>query len=318
VFEYVVGRGEHAGYCVATERFVLALHPGLQSAISAIWPLLESDDTHLEEVFGRLIERGVSQAPDFAIAEILDPAERAISVVVHGRATAQLVDDPGTSVSGQGLSTWRESVWTGVRGFMLGVGDDRSGVERLPITGGIVRADWIRWSADAPVLRDARAVREPEAEPSATRADSPTGHAPPKRPRIRRPAADAPVDEGEPVAFLGDILSRPGIRLGDGSVVHADFPLVVGRSPTVSLTESGAPTVPVVVASPGRTISSSHLRIEAAGRAVLLKDLGARNGSLVQKPRSRPFVLVGGAEALVPAGTTIDLGDGVVLEIVLE
>jgi len=200
VYEYVVARGEFAGYCVATERFLLALHPGLQGSISAIWPLLGSPSTHLEDVFARLIERGVSQAPDFAIAELVDPGERAVSVVVHGRATAQLLDDPGSAMSGQGLSTWRESVWTGVSGFLLGTGDDRAGSERLPITGGVVRADWIRWTAE-PGLREAVVVTGESAP--APPAAAPT---PPRRPRHRRPAAEpdpapapSPSPETEPI-----------------------------------------------------------------------------------------------------------------------
>jgi len=302
VFEYVVPSDTAAGYCLAAGRYLLAVADGLQASIPAIWPLLTDADTRLEDLFAILAGRGVSTAPAFAIAEIVDDGAGTVRALVHGDAVAEALGVVGAPVTGAGLATWRESTWLGVEGVMIGLGAARTGVETLPIAGGAVRADWIRWRpgrADAAADTGAQATTPP--------------------PSPRAPTAATP---GEPAAHETTTArdhrpaTEPAIRVDDGPLLGLELPLVVGRRPTPGLSEAGAPTVPVVVPSPQRLVSATHLLIERDGRAARLRDLGSKNGSLLRLPDGTRELLRDSASRTVPVGTIVEVGDGVLLEIV--
>lgn len=268
VFEYVVPKAPHAGYCLAAGRFLLVIDAALQPRIPQLWPTLARPDARLEDVFALLASRGVSTMPPFALGEIVDPSGGEVRALVHGEAVAQPIGESMARISGTGLATWKETRWERVDGLMLGLGGSRPGLETLPVSSGVVRADWIRWQAD------------------------------PATPEMPHP--DAPP---------------AGIRIGDGPVLALDLPIVLGRAPDAGLTEAGTPTVPVAVPSPRRLVSATHLLIERLGDAVHLTDLGAKNGSRIEVPGEAPIVLAGGTIAIVPIGTRIDLGDGVIVEV---
>ena len=175
---------------------------------------------------------------------------------------------------------------------MIGLGATRTGVEKLPIAGGVVRADWIRWRPGA-VESSADTGAQPTAAPSEPAA----------------PESASPPREAPPAA-------EPAIRIDDGPPLGLELPLVVGRRPTPGLTDAGAPTVPVVVPAPRRLISAMHLLIERDGDAVRLRDLGTKNGSLLRLPDGRRELLRDGASRQVPIGTIVELGEGVLLEII--
>ena len=293
MFEYVVPADGGAGYCLAGGRHLLAIADGLQSRIPRLWSLLGEPDTRLEDLFDALAGQGVSAAPEFAIAEIVDAAAREVRALVHGDAIAQA---HGAPISGAGLATWRESTWHGVDGLMIGLASARPGVETLPLTAGVVRADWVRWRPRDEAAAGAAETRAQEfpstAEPTA---------------RTAPDAAPEPADR--PVA-------TPAIRLGDGEPLGLDLPIVLGRRPEAGLTEAGAPTVPVAVVSPRRLVSGVHLLVEREGAGVRLRDLGAKNGSLVRRPDGSRVLLRDGEQLTVPIGTRVELGDDVVLEVV--
>ena len=270
MFEYVVPGGDTGGYCLASGRLLLAGAAGLAPHIPRIWRVLAAPEAELDEVFAALTDRGVSAAPAFAIAEILDVDSREVRAIVHGGAVAQTESDPATRLSSSGLTTWREMRWHGAEFVMLGLDTAGPGLESLPLSGGIVRADWIRW--------------RPE------------------------PVADAPETDA----------AVPAIRIGDGPPLGLELPLVLGRRPVAGLTPTGAPTVPVTVASPERLVSAQHLLIERAGAAVRLQDLGSTNGSSLRLSDGTQHALRGGADRTVPIGTVVELGEGILVEIVAQ
>lgn len=270
MFEYVVPGDDRAGYCLASGRFLLAISGEMHPSVPRLWSAITAPDADFDAIFEVLADRGVSTMPAFAIAEIYDETARAVRVLVHGDAIAQVSGDQAARLSGAGLTTWQATSWQDIDGVMIGLGGVRSGIETLPITGGIVRAEWIRWR---------------------------------QSPRTTTPA---------PVELV------PVIRVGDGSLLGLELPLVFGRHPAPGLTESGAPMVPVVVASPQVLISATHLLVERDGQAVRLRDLGAKNGSAVTLPDGTRIVLRDGASQTAPIGARIELGDGVDLDIVAQ
>jgi hypothetical protein len=102
----------------------------------------------------------------------------------------------------------------------------------------------------------------------------------------------------------------------DGRIVALDRVVYVGRSPRSPRITSGVAPELVTVASPLREVSATHLQIHQEGRAVVVRDLGSTNGTRVTAPGVAPSLLSPGGSRAVAPGARLDLGDGVVLEIV--
>jgi pSer/pThr/pTyr-binding forkhead associated (FHA) protein len=70
----------------------------------------------------------------------------------------------------------------------------------------------------------------------------------------------------------------------------------------------------VAVPSPEHEVSATHVQIEQEGHAVVVTDLRSTNGTVVtssgERIRLRP-----GQSQVVLAGTTVDIGDGNIIEI---
>jgi pSer/pThr/pTyr-binding forkhead associated (FHA) protein len=96
--------------------------------------------------------------------------------------------------------------------------------------------------------------------------------------------------------------------------VALDVPLVIGRRPAQQRVASGAQPRLVTVPSPRQEVSSTHVRIEQSGDAVVVTDLRSTNGTVVTGPggarRLRP-----GESAVVLAGARVEIGDGNIIEI---
>jgi hypothetical protein len=130
---------------------------------------------------------------------------------------------------------------------------------------------------------------------------TPTGA---RRTRIEQPDASGPAAAPHAVSFP------------DGRVIALDRAVYVGRSPRSPRITSGLVPELVAVPSPRREVSATHLEILEEGRAVVVRDLGSTNGTRVSSPGAAPSLLGPGSSRVVAAGTMLDLGDGIVLEIV--
>jgi pSer/pThr/pTyr-binding forkhead associated (FHA) protein len=127
---------------------------------------------------------------------------------------------------------------------------------------------------------------------------------------------------GEPVA-PEEVAPAPGavarLLFSHGEVVDVDRAIVVGRAPDAGRFGSDRTRL-VTVPSPHQEISSTHLEIRPGtgpdhGSAVVT-DLGSTNGTVVAQPGLpaedlRPGIAV----SLVP-GATIDLGEGVTIQVI--
>jgi hypothetical protein len=120
----------------------------------------------------------------------------------------------------------------------------------------------------------------------------------------------------EPPDTSGRAGAENAVSLPDGRLVALDRPVYVGRSPRSPRITSGLVPELVAVASPRREVSATHLEIVQEGRAVVVRDLGSTNGTRVRVPGAAPSLLSPGASRVVAAGTLLDLGDDIVLEIV--
>jgi hypothetical protein len=105
------------------------------------------------------------------------------------------------------------------------------------------------------------------------------------------------------------------IRVGDGTAVELDRAVHIGRRPRGGrVPQLSAPHL-IEVASPEGGISATHLELREQGVAVVATDMRTLNGSEVRVPGSPARTLLRGESVVVTPGTRIDLGEGVVIEI---
>lgn len=107
-----------------------------------------------------------------------------------------------------------------------------------------------------------------------------------------------------------------GFRLGGSEVVPLDRVAYIGRRPVAPRVVRGGPARLVRVLSPNDEVSGTHIELRQAGPAVAVTDLRSSNGTRVIAPGQPTVVLRRGESLVVPPGSQVDVGDGVVLEIV--
>lgn len=105
------------------------------------------------------------------------------------------------------------------------------------------------------------------------------------------------------------------IRIGDGEPVELDRPVHLGRKPRLTRVPSSVQPLLLAVQSPDGGISATHLELREQGAAVVATDMRTLNGSEVRVPGSPVRTLRRGESVVVTPGTRIDLGEGVVVEI---
>ncbi|TXK17285.1 hypothetical protein [Homoserinibacter sp. GY 40078] len=155
---------------------------------------------------------------------------------------------------------------------------------------------------------------------------------------VRERIARTTVDAEDVDVVLGDTVARPGsrpsspvsvepppvpaallphhrIRIGDGAPVELDRPIHIGRRPTGARVPQPVPPRLLEVESPAGGISATHLELRELGGTVVATDMRTLNGSEVRVPGSPVRALGRGESVVVTPGTRIDLGEGVVIEV---
>ncbi|MBM7388826.1 hypothetical protein JOE37_001820 [Clavibacter michiganensis] len=97
--------------------------------------------------------------------------------------------------------------------------------------------------------------------------------------------------------------------------IPLDAPAIVGRRPRPPRVVRGVAPRLVAVPSPLGEISGTHLGLRQDGAVVVVTDLDSTNGTVVLAPGAERLALRPGESLVVVPGTRIDIGDGVVLEI---
>ncbi len=167
-------------------------------------------------------------------------------------------------------------------------------------------------------------AREAEPEPAPAASVVPAGHELPGAVDIE-PPSDTPGPFATPITGDADAQTQPvilppapaqyAIRLASGEVFDLDLPVLIGRRPSAPRIEQGAPPRLVAVASPEHEVSSTHVRIEQEGDAVVVTDLRSTNGTIVTAAAGTESRLRPGQSVVVLAGATVEIGDGNIIEI---
>jgi hypothetical protein len=106
----------------------------------------------------------------------------------------------------------------------------------------------------------------------------------------------------------------PALQLerGDGSREHLSRPVLIGRSPAAS---GSGPEPRLLTITDDPDISRTHLRVAVEGDAVVVTDLGSKNGTLITLPGTSPRKLRASEPTVVLPGTLIDLGGGTIFTV---
>ncbi len=144
--------------------------------------------------------------------------------------------------------------------------------------------------------------------PSVHAVHCPLGHLNPTHAGACR-VCGAAIDEQEHVSVPRPVLGT--LKFADGRVVSVTRPLVIGRSPAAEGQLSGEPPELVVVTSPLKEVSSTHLEVRLEGWQVLVVDRQSTNGTVITPPGRDPQRLRPDEAVPITPGTTVNLADEV-------
>ena len=326
---FVVGRGFLAVVPVGTPSSVVAALHALTSdaavtpeALVSLIPLGGPGDS---DAFAVIVP-GVRRAGEGTDGDV--PAQDGIPVhaVVRGAIAVDVFSIGGSRrFTDRNIRPWLLAEFQSVTGLVIGsplaavARSDRLGAGRMLGTG-IDAGDTLFWSvaggsddAADTVLRPRRIVDDTVVQDRRMRDHVAVA-------AVTGPAiepAEQPADESAD-EFPDDAVDRPGpygFRLATGEEVRLGSVYRIGRSPRPRRIQSGELLELIVVASATALVSANHLEIRQDGDAVVVTDLGSTNGTLVHFPLGRTQRLRSGASLTVLPGTTVDIGDGNLIEI---
>ena len=105
-------------------------------------------------------------------------------------------------------------------------------------------------------------------------------------------------------------------QLPDGRRISLGTGAVFGRRPRSRAPQHEPQPHLIVVDSPNEDISRSHVELRIEEWSVVVEDLGSTNGTVLEREGQPPQRLRGSAPMFAYIGDRIDLGEGVVVEVV--
>ena len=177
------------------------------------------------------------------------------------------------------------------------------------------RAAWPGAGAEVDVDADLAGDADADAVPGAPAARR-AGAAPRDADRDgSQQRADGRASAGSDVApgSRGSLISAPRFRIGSGDVRTVAAPVRIGRNPAPPRIAPGGVEL-LRVESPTSVVSSTHLELRREGRRLVAIDLRSTNGTIVHAPSGTRRMRSGESVVVVP-GTSLDLGDGTIIEI---
>ena len=251
-----------------------------------------------------------------------------VTAIVRGAVAADVFSVGGSRrFTDRGIRPWLLADFQAVIGLVIGsplagvVSPDRLDSGRGFVEGAVA-ADTLFWSLSEPAHRDEDVVSlapAPLAPAPLGTPDADTILRPPHSAEdtviIRRRERRNPwLDAGTAPAPLADA-ARYGFRLPDGGEVRLDVVYYLGRRPrSPRITDGPLPRL-ITVTSATSAVSGTHLEIRQEGDTVVVTDLNSTNGTIVNSPRGKRQRLGSGQSLTVVPGTTVDIGDGNIIEV---
>lgn len=134
-------------------------------------------------------------------------------------------------------------------------------------------------------------------------------------------ADDGPATLPDNRAALGQDaapVERPPARLrlvtSFGQVVDVDRTVIIGRAPVAPAADPDATLL--TVPSPSHDISRVHVRVTPGTQGLEVTDLHSTNGTILVAPGGSAVRLAPGQGVPLEAGSTLDLGDGLTIEVI--
>jgi hypothetical protein len=343
-FQYVYGRGS---------LFSVAL-PGSLVVIDSVWELSDRPAS-IESILSRLPNGGEDTVESFAVVHFDEMqvgawGEVNVTVVVKGSLCVDVTTREGVHrVAGQENEPWLSS-FTSVT--QISIGSELPAhdpvVGWFPLTGGVVAADAVLWArvgqCDDTVVRDTVASLEVGADDTVLRGGSRV-HVAADDTVIRNShasEADVLFDDDTVVArrnteIIGVVEVTPGVHscvsqnlgsefgvcqpqfnrlsVNGAEAVSLEVPVLLGRQPGVSRVLGGMAPRLIVVNSPERRVSATHIELRQEGEVVVVTDMCSTNGTIVTFPGREPVRMGHGESLVVTSGTLIAIGDSNIIEI---
>ena len=331
---FVVGRGFLAVVPVSTASPVVAALHALAADVAVTLETLVSliplGGPGEPDAFAVIVP-GIRSTGDGADGDVLAQDGIPVHAVVRGAIAVDVFSIGGSRrFTDRNIRPWLLAEFQSVTGLVIGsplaavAHSDRLGAGRMLGTG-IDAGDTLFWSVTAgpddtadTVLRPRRIVDDTVVLDRRMR----------DRVVVVAAAAGAavePADEttdesavesaDEPADERADRPGPYGFRLATGEEVRLGSVYRIGRSPRPRRIQSGELLELIVVASTTALVSANHLEIRQDGDAVVVTDLGSTNGTMVHFPLGRTQRMRSGASLTVLPGTTVDIGDGNLIEI---
>jgi hypothetical protein len=328
---------------VAGGGFLAAVPVGTPpSIVATLTALVPQARVEIEAVMALLPLSGEQAVESFAVVVPGDPTDGdgvPVSAVVRGAIAVDVFSVGGSRrFTDRDIRPWLLADFQAVIGVVIGsprravVPADRLGAgQGLGL--GAVSGNALFWTLDG-VARttspadDGRVAPETAAIPGRLRDPEPLEADTILRPRQavqdtviirRRGHREEPAEAGQaPPPPMPDPVperARYGFRLPDGGECRLDAVYHLGRRPRPPRISAGPPPRLVPVPSRTNTVSGTHLEIRQEGDSVVVTDLGSTNGTVVIPPRGRKRRLGPGQSLAVAPGTTVDIGDGNIIEI---
>ncbi|WP_440696903.1 FHA domain-containing protein [Clavibacter nebraskensis] len=330
-----VGAGS-AGVAVVTPRAVVVLPDGAPArVVEELWRVASDPAAVAESLVAALPLRGPDEIGSFAVLVHEDAGPDGVRVQVVLRGDAVLDADGGDAdgprrVDARGVVPFYLAALDRVRAYRVGNAAAPASVAvpgALPLLAGAVPADVVTWSVDGHESADAASgdparIAAPAAAPGAETSLVDDAEAAARARAASVPTAAIPVAPDEAVLHVVHALrilrgGAPVLDPGDADAerIPLDPPVIVGRRPRPPRVVRGAEPRLVTVPSPLGEISGTHVAVRQESGAIVVTDLGSTNGTAVLAPGADRLALRPGESLVVVPGTRVDIGDGVVLEI---
>ncbi|MDQ1576430.1 MAG: betaine-aldehyde dehydrogenase [Microbacteriaceae bacterium] len=323
---------------VAGRSFVAAVSADtVKPVLDALWRLAQSDHAPIESIVGAFPLTGEHAVRSFAVVSLAAieaaSSDTTATAVVRGGSSVDIFSVGGSRrFSAGGVEPWVLADFRSVAGIVLGGGDHPTGeVPRraaggLPLASGVVEGELLAWSlapiedmdpaAGAASSDDASAAEDPDETIIRSR------YAPvPRAGSAHTTDLESEFDDDTILRSRAPRRSIPAedlitFRVGAGEPRSLDAPAFVGREPAPPRIALGVSPLLVTVESPTQVVSSTHVQLQQVGDAVVVTDLRSTNGTFVISPGIDRLRMRPGESRVVLPGTTVDIGDGNIIEII--